>query len=296
LQEYTKSLAEYPMDALTYEKWAARVMQHTLSALSYCHSKAVIHKDLKPENVMMEWFRADRALKRGKPPDAWPSVKQGVQRWQQQAYFASSWARHDMPRHVRIIDSDTIGPGTSRFVCGSPGYMAPEAYLGYTGAFSDLFSVGVILYLLIRCEAPLHDVVSDVLGNTTLEESSLFLRKKVSTAVTDCLDNIDWDDHPWAELSAAADLCETLLHADHAQRGRRASRVVSTHPWLQRAAPSGKADDKQDATSVVDAGESAIVDDGGGTEEVPASCVIDERQAANAMKSQVKFHDSDGGG
>merc|ERR1719195_2554585 len=36
-----------PMDARTYEFLTAKVMQHTLSALAYCHSEAIILKDLK---------------------------------------------------------------------------------------------------------------------------------------------------------------------------------------------------------------------------------------------------------
>ena len=33
-----------PMDAQSYEFWVGKVMHHTLSAIGYCHSKAIIHK------------------------------------------------------------------------------------------------------------------------------------------------------------------------------------------------------------------------------------------------------------
>ncbi|CAJ1394173.1 unnamed protein product [Effrenium voratum] len=55
LGQYVKCLE--PMDAQSYEFWVSKVMQHTLSAIAYCHSKAVIHKDLKPENVMLSTTR-----------------------------------------------------------------------------------------------------------------------------------------------------------------------------------------------------------------------------------------------
>jgi len=254
------------------ERQVRRITRELLEGLGHLHEHGLAHKDLKPENVIMEWFNADRFLRTGKPPDAWKSVKQAVQQWQQSSSFRSSWTRHDMHRHVRIIDLDTVGPGTSRVVCGSPGYMAPEAYLGYTGPFSDLFSVGVILYLLVKCEAPLHDAVFSTMGNKTLEESTLALRKKVSASVDKCLNSIDWDGHPWARLSVAANLCATLLHTDHSQRGTRASLVVSTHLWFRTHDDAGQEGGEQDAASVADADAGAAADvEQDATEEVPAS-------------------------
>jgi len=123
LQEYVKCLE--PMDAITYERWVAKVMQHTLSAIAYCHARAVIHKDLKPENVML------------------------------------STPRHTpiQEMHVVVVDfglSEMFSGPTDRsnIISGTPPYMAPEVWRGSFGKSCDIWSVGVMLFFLLSGRLP----------------------------------------------------------------------------------------------------------------------------------------------
>lgn len=123
LAEYVKVLE--PMDAWSYEVWVAKVMLHTLSAIAYCHSKAVIHKDLKPENVMLS------------SPKHCP-----VQ---------------DL--HVVVVDfglAEVFAHPTDRsdVVSGTPPYMAPEVWQGNFSKSCDVWSSGCMLFFLLSGRLP----------------------------------------------------------------------------------------------------------------------------------------------
>lgn len=112
-------------DPTAWERWCAKVMQHTLSAVAYCHSKGVIHKDLKPENVMMS------------SPRTAP--------WQ------------DL--HIVVVDfglaqmfSSENDRGTE--IAGTPPFMAPEVWAGNFSKSCDVWSCGVMLFFMLSGTFP----------------------------------------------------------------------------------------------------------------------------------------------
>lgn len=123
LQERVK--APHTRDAREWEHWVAMVLQHTLSAVAYCHGKGVIHKDLKPENVMM-----------ASPKDA---------------------PTQDL--HVVVVDfglaqmfSSPTDRGTE--IAGTPPFMAPEVWAGSFGKGCDVWSCGVMLFFMLSGAYP----------------------------------------------------------------------------------------------------------------------------------------------
>lgn len=99
------------------EKDASVIVRQLLNILRYCHALDIIHRDVKPENIMIQLS----------PRSAKSTIK--------------------------LIDfglAEVINPFNSkRIVCGSPGYMAPELF-GQTDydAKVDMFSLGAVLYVM----------------------------------------------------------------------------------------------------------------------------------------------------
>ncbi|XP_073105040.1 CBL-interacting serine/threonine-protein kinase 14-like [Elaeis guineensis] len=107
------------------EDLSRRYFQQLISAIRYCHSRGVYHRDLKPENLLLD--------------DA-GDLK------------VSDFGLSAFPDQIR-------GDGLLHTRCGTPAYVAPEmlAKKGYDGAKIDVWSCGVILYVLNAGYLPFND-------------------------------------------------------------------------------------------------------------------------------------------
>ncbi|XP_008808323.2 CBL-interacting serine/threonine-protein kinase 14-like [Phoenix dactylifera] len=107
------------------EDLSRRYFRQLISAIGYCHSRGVFHRDLKPENLLLD--------------DA-GDLK------------VSDFGLSALPDQIR-------GDGLLHTVCGTPAYVAPEilSKKGYDGAKIDVWSCGVILYVLNAGYLPFND-------------------------------------------------------------------------------------------------------------------------------------------
>ncbi|XP_039020700.1 CBL-interacting protein kinase 23-like isoform X3 [Hibiscus syriacus] len=107
------------------EDEARKYFQQLINAVDYCHSRGVYHRDLKPENLLLD---GNGVLK------------------------VSDFGLSALPQQVRA-------DGLLHTTCGTPNYVAPEVIdnKGYDGAKADLWSCGVILFVLMSGYLPFED-------------------------------------------------------------------------------------------------------------------------------------------
>ncbi|OEL31427.1 Calcium-dependent protein kinase 32 [Dichanthelium oligosanthes] len=164
------------------ERAAANIFRTIVDVVQLCHSNGVIHRDLKPENFL----------------------------------FANK--SEDSP--LKVIDfglSVFFNPG-DRFteVVGSAYYMAPEVLKRSYGPEVDVWSAGVILYILL-CGVP------PFWGDNDEKIAQAILRG-----------GIDFNREPWPRVSGnAKDLVRRMLDPDPSTR--LTARQVLEHPWLKNA-------------------------------------------------------------
>lgn len=107
------------------EDIARGYFQQLISAIDFCHSRGVYHRDLKPENLLLD---EEGNLK------------------------VTDFGLSAFSDHLRQ-------DGLLHTTCGTPAYVAPEVIgkNGYNGATADIWSCGVILYVLIAGFLPFQD-------------------------------------------------------------------------------------------------------------------------------------------
>nr|ABJ91233.1 CBL-interacting protein kinase 27 [Populus trichocarpa] len=106
------------------ENESRRYFQQLIDAVAHCHRKGVYHRDLKPENLLL---------------DAFGNLKVSD--------FGLSALRQK-------------GVGLLHTTCGTPNYVAPEVlgHQGYDGAAADVWSCGVILFVLMAGYLPFEEI------------------------------------------------------------------------------------------------------------------------------------------
>ena len=109
---------------------AAAVMRMALEGLEHCHQRNVVHRDLKPENFLLS-VQLDVKRKHGDP---FPQVKM--------IDFGLA-EKHRYGKHFQLR-------------AGTPYYMAPEVLKKCYDLECDLWSMGVILYILLCGYPPFY--------------------------------------------------------------------------------------------------------------------------------------------
>ena len=111
------------------------MFERVIETIAYAHSRGVIHRDIKPGNVML-----------GEHGEVW------VLDWGLALVIGQPGAEN---RVVTVRDEIKPGLTTSGLVVGSPGFMSPEQAGGLPAdERSDVFSLGATLYAILAGLAP----------------------------------------------------------------------------------------------------------------------------------------------
>ncbi|KAG9156244.1 hypothetical protein Leryth_009122 [Lithospermum erythrorhizon] len=149
------------------EEDAKIVMTQILSVVSYCHLQGVVHRDLKPENFL--------------------------------------YASKDEHSPLKAIDfglSDYVKPDERlNDIVGSAYYVAPEVLHRAYGTEADMWSIGVIAYILLCGSRPFWARTESGIFRSVLKSDPIF------------------DEAPWPSLSSdAMDFVKRLLNKDYRKR------------------------------------------------------------------------------
>jgi calcium-dependent protein kinase len=189
LQELVTAAHDSGTGVIT-EKWVSAAMSQVVNAVSYCHSNRVIHRDLKMANVMVRHCKIDDA-KKGK-----------------------------IPQHPIIVVVDfgfaeilATPEDRGKEGKGSPIFAAPELFKQNYGPKVDVWSMGVMTFVLLSGTFPFPATEMQELINLLLGPSQ---------------PNWNLLQHCSAQ---AVDVCKKMLTKD--ENRRVSAQLASEHPWFR---------------------------------------------------------------
>jgi serine/threonine protein kinase len=169
------------------EDTGRRYFQQMVVALHFCHRNGVAHRDLKPENLLV---------------DDKDNVK------------ITDFGLANIQKPVEKL---------LQTVCGTPNYVAPEVLkeVGYNGIYADVWSAGVILFVMLSGYLPFDDPNLDDLFKK-IQRGDYRMCKTFSEPVKDLISKILVVDpkkritldgvmkHPWFQKNFDRSIFESL--------------------------------------------------------------------------------------
>ncbi len=164
------------------ERSAARIIKSLLEAVAYLHANGIVHRDIKPENIIFETQEEDAPIK---------LIDFGLSR-----------------RHLQGIEPNLSNP------VGTAYYMSPELLKGKYDQSCDVWSTGIVAYILLCGYPPFN-------GDT---DPDIF--KAIKEAV------FNFPSQAWGHISPEAkDFIKCLLRKD--PRKRFTAEEALKHPWIR---------------------------------------------------------------
>ncbi len=123
------------------------ILSQVTRALGAAHAKGIIHRDMKPENIMMQRRPGRREIIRSVADhDGAPDMVEAEGEFDHVTILDFGAAKFFDPR---------VGARQSGVVVGTPAYMAPEtARVGIADGRSDVYAVGAIFYEMLTGVVP----------------------------------------------------------------------------------------------------------------------------------------------
>lgn len=190
------------------ESWAAVLVRQLLQALAYCHSRGLIHKDLKSDNILL--------LKAPAPGQrifqTWPHVV--LADWGLSEYCSRSWV---------------VFQRRGRTVAGTAYTMAPEVWKGSCGPKSDVWSLGCVLFQLLVNRMPFDppDAAMENIPHDVVARVFLALHERGPI---------------WSQMRASKDvedLCRQMLRFK--EKDRPQAKMCLEHCWILKHSCRGQA-------------------------------------------------------
>ncbi|WFC94424.1 non-specific serine/threonine protein kinase [Malassezia brasiliensis] len=232
-----KTLGELP------EAWARQYLAEIVNGLAYLHSTGVVHRDMKPDNLLIDQrghlkltdfglskfgvlgrqtrVRSAHASDSAAKPLATPPISTT---WAQLPDAASASDGAPVPlasvpnaaQNTEAYFRSMAQDSETKRIVGTPDYLAPETILGMgMDEFGvDWWAVGVILFEFLCGYPPFHASTPNQVFDKILTRS------------------IDWDtDAPISD--EARDLIERLICTDRRERlGARGVDEIRAHPFF----------------------------------------------------------------
>lgn len=169
------------------EKEVCDIFKQLISAIRYCHSQGICHRDLKPDNLLYLTKKKDSPIK--------------------VTDFGLSIIYEDINKPKSFFSRKSY----MHSVLGTPQYMSPEVIKGNYSQKCDIWSAGVILYMLLSGNYPFDGVNEEEIKNNILKKNFTFpdkYFKNVSKEAKDLINHMLCDEfwrysaedilnHPW---------------------------------------------------------------------------------------------------
>jgi calcium-dependent protein kinase len=179
------------------EKQAAIIFKQLMSAISYCHSQGICHRDLKPENILFLSKDENSPIK---------VIDFGLSK----IFGEIAPIQHDKKQKKRDMNTRV----------GTAYYVSPEVLNGQYDEKCDIWSAGVILYILLCGDPPFN-------GENDNEIYRAIAKKKYS-----------FPDNEWKNISKEAK--DLISHMLCDPDKRYTAQKVLEHNWVVKEAPNAK--------------------------------------------------------